>query len=153
MNISCHKKPFSTASEPSPWAFSSVIWSKLWQAHNNRVTRSKGQGLMGKFPHMVNIHLCPLEIEARLFPGHWKGELIKGKSNVSAMGTFVERTRRLLMLVKLPEVKRASALNLLQGFKDNLLRNALPLRQILTYNEGREIAMHKKMCKRNGITV
>ncbi len=69
------------------------------------------------------------------------------------MGTFVERTRRLLMLVKLPEVKRASALNLLQGFKDNLLRNALPLRQILTYNEGREIAMHKKMCKRNGITV
>jgi IS30 family transposase len=45
----------------------------------------------------------------------------KGGANSSAMGTLVERTIRLLMLVKLPVVKPASASNVLQGFTDKLL--------------------------------
>jgi hypothetical protein len=36
------------------------------------------------------------------------------------------------MLVKLPEVKPASALNVLQGFTDKLLSIALPLRLSMT---------------------
>jgi IS30 family transposase len=52
----------------------------------------------------------PPEIEDRQFPGHWEGDPIKGKENSRAVGTLVERTSRLLMLVKLSEVKTASVL-------------------------------------------
>jgi IS30 family transposase len=125
----------------------------LRQAHNKRVPRSKGQDRRGQIPDMVSIHVRPPEIEDRQFPGHWEGDLIKGEANGSAVGTLVERTSRLLMLVKLPEVKPASALNVLQGFTDKLLSIALPLRLSMTYDQGREMAMHKELSKRTGIAV
>ncbi|MFC7411888.1 IS30 family transposase, partial [Hydrogenophaga atypica] len=125
----------------------------LRHAHNKRVPRSKGQDRRGQIPDMVSIHLRPPEIEDRQFPGHWEGDLIKGAANASAVGTLVERTSRLVMLVKLPEFKPASAANVLQAFTDKLLGIAAPMRQSMTYDQGREMAMHKELSKRTGIAV
>ena len=91
----------------------------LRQAHNKRVPRSKSQDRRGQIPDILSIHVRPPEIEDRQFPGHLEGDLIKGEANGSAVGTLVERASRLLMLVKLPEIKPASALNVLQSFTDN----------------------------------
>ena len=112
----------------------------LRQARNKRMPRSKGKDRRGQIPDMLSIHVRPPEIEERQFPGHWEGDLIKGEGNASAVGTLVERTSRLVMLVKLPEVKPASAANVLQGFTDKLLSIAQPLRLSMTYDQGREMA-------------
>ena len=125
----------------------------LRHAHNKRMPRSKGQDRRGQIPDMLSIHVRPPEIEDRQFPGHWEGDLIKGAANASAVGTLVERTSRLVMLVKLPEFKPASAANVLQAFTDKLLSIAAPMRLSMTYDQGREMAMHKELSKRTGIAV
>ena len=125
----------------------------LRHAHNKRLPRSKGKDRRGQIPDMLSIHVRPPEIEERQFPGHWEGDLIKGEGNASAVGTLVERTSRLVMLVKLPEFKPASAANVLQGFTDKLLSVAQPMRLSMTYDQGREMAMHKRLSERTGIAV
>ena len=66
---------------------------------------------------------------------------------------MVERTSRLLMLVKLPEFKPASAANVMQAFTDKLLGIAQPMRQSMTYDQGKEMALHKQLTANTGVAV
>ena len=76
----------------------------LLHAHNRRVPRSKGADRRGQISDMLSIHLRPPEVEDCQFPGHWEGDRINGTGNASAVGTLVERTSRLLILVKLAHI-------------------------------------------------
>lgn len=102
---------------------------------------------------MLSIHERPPEIEERRFPGHSEGDLIKGVGNASVVGTLVERTSRLLILVKLPEFNPASAANVMQAFTGKLLGIAQSMRQSMTYDQGKEIALHKQLTLNTGIVV
>jgi IS30 family transposase len=59
-----------------------------------RGRKPKASERRGKLCGMTNIHEWPTEIEARLVPGQWKGDLILGAGGASAIGTLVERTTR-----------------------------------------------------------
>ncbi|MEC5212049.1 IS30 family transposase [Polaromonas sp. CG_9.5] len=104
----------------------------LRHARTKRLPRTRGEDRRGKIADMLSIHVRPPEVADRLFPGHWEGDLIKGKANASAVGTLVERTSRLLILVHLPIPKPASAAHVLQAFTDKLRSIAQPMRRTLT---------------------
>jgi IS30 family transposase len=94
----------------------------LRQGKSTRRPRAGGVDRRNQIPEMVSIHLRPPEVEDRLMPGHWEGDLIKGKANASAVGTLNERTSGYLMLIKLNDATATSAV---EGFSAAL--NHMPL--------------------------
>ncbi len=122
----------------------------LRQGKSTRKPRAGGVDRRWQIPDMVNIALRPPEIETRLMPGHWEGDLIKGKNNASAVGTLVERSSGYLMLVKMNDATATSAV---EGFSAALNRMPLPLRQSMTYDQGREMARHFEITQRTGVAI
>lgn len=53
---------------------------------------------------------CPKEVDARLIPGHWEGDLLKRASDRSSVGTLVKRKTRFVTLAKMEGNGAAAAL-------------------------------------------
>jgi len=107
-----------------------------------RPSRKVGQR-KNRIPNMINIVDRPAEADDRAVPGHWEGDLIIGKKNLSAIGTLVERTSGYAMLVHLPE-----------GYKPEQVRDALAakiqtlpvaLRRSLTWDQGPEMGQWEQV--------
>lgn len=118
------------------------LLSLLRKGHKNRIPRARGTARKGGIPNMTSIHLRPPEVAARIVPGHWEADLIKGTLNQSSVGTIVERISRYVMLVKLDG---ATAQDILEGFKRRLKTVPESLRKTLTYDQGREMALHETL--------
>src|SRR5450756_1736649 len=104
----------------------------------------------GKICNMASIHSRPGEIEGRLVPGHWEGDLIKGAANRSSVGTLVERTSGKVVLIKLTDAKASTTRD---GFVEGMLRIPAPLRLTMTYDQGKEMARHRELAVATGIRV
>jgi IS30 family transposase len=122
----------------------------LRQGKTTRMPRAGGVDRRWQIPDMLSIHVRPPEIEDRLMPGHWEGDLIKGKANASSVGTLVERTSGYLMLVKMSD---ASATSAMQGFSAALNRMPLAIRKSMTYDQGREMAKHAEITQKTGVAI
>jgi len=125
----------------------------LRMARAKRWPRSRGKDRRGQIADLTSIHVRPPEVADRLVPGHWEGDLIKGTGNASAVGTLVERTTRLVILVKLPHPNPASAAHVLQAFTDKLRSVAQPMRLSLTYDRGKEMAYHLQLTANTAMAV
>ncbi|MGC2456701.1 MAG: IS30 family transposase [Gallionellaceae bacterium] len=118
--------------------------------HAKRRPRARGEDRRGRIPDMVSIHDRPPEIEERLIPGHWEGDLIKGAHNRSSVGTLVERTTLFTVLAKMEDASAASAV---KGFGHVLNRIDAQKRLSMTYDQGKEMAGHQQLAAETGIKV
>jgi len=66
------------------------------------------------------------------------------------VGVLVERTSRLVLLARMGDATAASAL---AGFTAKLNSIAAPLRQSLTYDQGKEMARHADLAANTGVRV
>jgi len=114
-----------------------------------RAQSSKRQG-QGKIAEMVMISERPPEVEDRAVPGHWEGDLMMG-STTSAIATLVERQSRYCQLVALPEGK--GALEVCEALKRSIATLPEGLRRSLTWDQGSEMAEHRRFAIDSGVEV
>lgn len=120
--------------------------------HHNQVRkpRSRGTDRRGQIKDMQSIHIRSPEIEDRVIPGHWEGDLIKGEGNRSSVGTLVERTTRFVVLAKMDS---AGTKSVVDSFSAVLNREPEALRKSMTYDQGREMHGHKILTERTGVQI
>jgi hypothetical protein len=125
--------------------------AKLRIGRARRKKQRRGVPTLNKIKNMTLIHEGPIEVNDRTVPGHWEGDLIIGRGQGSAIGTLVERATRYVHLIHLP-----------QGWKARQVRNALitqtahippQLRRTLTWDQGRELTLHKDIEARTGFRI
>lgn len=122
----------------------------LRRARGARRPRGRGTGARGRLPDLPSIHLRPPEANERLLPRHWEGDLIKGAANRSAVGGLVCRNSLFVMLAKLED---ATAVGVLEGFQRTFAPLPAELRKTLTYDQGKEMALHRALAEGTGLAI
>ena len=119
-----------------------------------RRRRRRVQGLerRGRLTNMTMIADRPVEVGDRVQVGHWEGDCIMGVGNRSAIGTLVERTTRFVILIHV-STGRPTAAALRDGITDALGALAPHLRRTLTWDQGKELALHHQITANTGTRV
>ena len=101
-------------------------------------------------PDLVSIAERPDEVDERLVPGHWEGDLIMGRNNKSQVLTLVERVSGYVLLGKL-DSKHADGV----AAKLQQLIEALPatLAKTITWDRGTEMADHVSFTVATGVKI
>lgn len=119
-----------------------------------RRRRRRVQGLerRGRLTNMTMIAKRPAEVEDRVQVGHWEGDLIMGPGNRSAIGTLVERVTRFVILIHVA-TGQSNSTAVADGIVDALGALAPHLRRTLTWDQGKELALHHQITARIGTRV
>ena len=141
------------AGQPSRWLCKESIYQAIYDTamaitrparRRRRRRRLLGLQRRGRLTAMRMIDERPVEVEDRVQPGHWEGDLIMGAGNRSAIGTLVERTTRFLILLAFPDAI-ATTDGVRQAITRALESLPQPLRRTLTWDQGKELAMHQQI--------
>lgn len=129
---------------------------ELLEALRTGRTRRRPRGYRvpgrGKLKDMVMISQRPPEVEDRAVPGHWEGDLIIGtRDGASQIGVLVERTSRFVLLLHLPENRRAETVRNSIARKIQRLPEALV--RTLTWDQGSEMGQHAQFTVDTGVAV
>ena len=122
----------------------------LRQKRKRRLSRDATHYRRQRIPDIISISERPEEAKKRTVPGHWEGDLIVGKKHASALGTLVERTTRLTLLVPLT---KKDALSVRKEFANAFKRIPTQFKKTLTYDRGTEMSEHKLFSKETKIQV
>ena len=92
----------------------------------------------------------PPEVADRAVPGHWEGDLLIG-TRTNAIATLVERSTRYCQLVALPEGSGAE--EVADALKASITTLPAQLRRSLTWDQGSEMAEHRRFSLEAGLPV
>jgi transposase, IS30 family len=145
--------------EPEMWVSHETIYKELYvqgrgslrrDLHKRlrtgravRKTRRQVGERRGRIAGMVNIAERPSEVDDRVVPGHWEGDLIVGAGSKSAIGTLVERVSGFVMLLHL--VDDHGAETLATAMIESMSRLPETLLKTLTWDQGSEMHSHPKI--------
>lgn len=118
----------------------------LRRQHKYRYRKNrKHKGRLMNIPALVSIDERPKEVEDRIIPGHWEGDLLMGRFRQSSLGSLVERTSRKLILIPL---KSSNHITVTKAFSGELNRIPQKLRRTMTYDRGGEMSSHQWLTKK-----
>lgn len=126
------------------------LLSYLRQKRTLRRKRGNTHSKRGQLTNMVTIDERPKEVEDRIIPGHWEGDLIIGADKASALGTLVERTTRTTILVPL---NKRDCTFVRRAFQREVKRLPSQMKLTLTYDRGKEMAEHELFTKNTKVQV
>jgi len=98
----------------------------------------------------VSIDERPAEVDTRIVPGHWEGDLIKGEKNRSEVGVLLERQSRRVVLARLTDAK---AVTVREAFEAAFRMTPPALLKTLTYDQGAEMAEHATLAANANINI
>jgi IS30 family transposase len=149
------------ADQPSRWLCKETIYQAIYDTavaltrpvrRRRRRRRLLGLQRRGRLTAMRMIEERPAEVEDRVQAGHWEGDLIMGAANRSAIGTLVERTTRFLILLPFTE-GIATTEGVRQAITAALADQPAGLRRTLTWDQGKELALHPQITAATGTGV
>ena len=147
----CHESIYTALYALPRGELRKELLAALRQGRQNRRPRSRGTDRrQGFVTDDIRIAERPEEVAARLIPGHWEGDLIKGAANRSAVGTLVERTSRLVLLARMDALDADTTRCAFERSFENVPE---PFRKTLTYDRGTEMARHAQLTENTGIKV
>lgn len=133
-----------------------------------RVPRERARQSGKKFvTEEVKLSQRPADADDRAVPGHWEGDLILGTGS-SAIGTLVERTTRLTMLLRLPRMPEHGrqpktkngpplaghgALAVNEAIAKQIGSLPKQLKKSLAWDQGAEMAHHADLKLATGLSV
>jgi transposase, IS30 family len=115
-----------------------------------RKKKVSGNSKLGAIQNYLSIEERPQEVADRIIPGHWEGDMLVGKRNMTAIGTLVERTTRMTFLAKLNNL---DAMTVRKSFEEEFRQLPKGLKRTLTYDQGPEMSEHRLFTKNTDITV
>ncbi len=139
----CHETIYRSIYVQSRGELKRELARHLRTRRSMRKPQHRPERRKGRLVDPISISQRPAEAADRAVPGHWEGDLILGKAGGSAIGTLVERSSRFVMLVHLP--KRRTAEDFAEALIPVLRTLPDQLRKSLTWDQGKEMALHKRI--------
>lgn len=143
---------------PQRWLCTESIYQAIYDPDvpvtrpAKRRRRVQGLTRRGRLSGMTMIADRPAEVDDRVQAGHWEGDCIMGAGNRSAIATLVERrTRYLLLMVAFDGKPTAEAMR--DSIVTALLTMPPQLRRTLTWDQGKELALHPQITEHTGTQV